>query len=132
MNAHREVPSPMRATQRYQPVPDSIREARHLVGRALAQAGLHRRIEDVTLAVSELATNAVTHAPQGSFVVTLTHDDHHLDLAVEDANPEAPVLCSPEPTALGGRGIAIVAMLSDEWGVDPLAEGKRVWCRFSG
>jgi hypothetical protein len=49
---------------------------------------------------------------------------------VFDADPRLP---SPgrSAEAVGGRGLLMVAQLSDRWGFEPLADGKRVWAELS-
>lgn len=34
--------------------------------------------------------------------------------------------------AEGGRGLGLVGMLADDWGVDPLDPGKSVWFELRG
>jgi hypothetical protein len=90
------------------------------------------RFEEVgNLAVSELVTNAVQHA--GTAVrMDLTLFDSVLAIAVHDAGPGRPVIGTPAGRTIGGRGLAIVAKLSETWGVedDRGAPGKTVWCRI--
>ena len=61
--------------------------------------------------------------------------DEHSVLRI-DVYDRSPGEVNPEPKnpglgAEGGRGLAIVARLSSKWGVDPLAQGKRVWFTLS-
>ena len=81
------------------------------------------------LVVSELATNAVLHAGSG-FAVTLTHDDDVMRVAVADDERERPAPVDAASSAVGGRGLRIVDLLADRWGVDDLADGKSVWVEF--
>jgi anti-sigma regulatory factor (Ser/Thr protein kinase) len=78
---------------------------------------------------SELVTNAVIHAHSGVELQAVYDDKNILRIDVYDRSPGE---VSSEPRqasegAEGGRGLAIVAKLSCRWGVDSLAQGKRVW-----
>lgn len=78
---------------------------------------------------SELVTNAVIHAHSVVELEAVYDDRSILRIDVYDRSPGA---VDPEPRAVpegaeGGRGLAIVAKLSSRWGVDVLAQGKRVW-----
>ena len=83
-------------------------------------------VEDATLMISELVTNAVRHTRDVLLVlVTLHHDTLRVD--VTDNNPTVPVALDPEHAATSGRGLAIVEALADRWGITPTADGKTVW-----
>ena len=78
---------------------------------------------------SELVTNAVIHA-RSAVELQAVYDD--MSVLRIDVYDRSPVAVSAEPRqasegAEGGRGLAIVAKLSCRWGVDSLAQGKRVW-----
>src|SRR6476659_697330 len=73
-------------------------------------------IDDAALMTSELATNAVTHAAT-PFTVVVEVADQKLRVDIHDASVELPVAdLAASPMALGGRGLALVAALSDRWG----------------
>jgi anti-sigma regulatory factor (Ser/Thr protein kinase) len=80
----------------------------------------------VRLLVSELVINAVLHA-RTAVTLCLHHEPGRLRVEVSDGSTAPPVLRSPGPRAATGRGLQIVANLSDEWGVDMQREGKTVW-----
>jgi anti-sigma regulatory factor (Ser/Thr protein kinase) len=80
----------------------------------------------VRLLVSELVINAVLHA-RTAITLCLHHESGRLRVEVSDGSTMPPVLHTPGPTAPTGRGLQIVASLSDEWGVDVQREGKTVW-----
>jgi anti-sigma regulatory factor (Ser/Thr protein kinase) len=80
----------------------------------------------VRLLVSELVINAVLHA-RTAITLCLHHESGWLRVEVSDGSTMPPVLHTPGPTAPTGRGLQIVASLSDEWGVDVQREGKTVW-----
>ena len=50
-----------------------------------------------------------------------------LRVALADASSTAPRLKRAHPTAEDGRGMAILAALSDRWGIELHVGGKRVW-----
>jgi anti-sigma regulatory factor (Ser/Thr protein kinase) len=87
-------------------------------------------VDDVVLVVSELVTNALVHA-QTPFKVTVQVLEQMLLLEVEDGSPTAPFLVGARVLDTGGRGVAIVNLLSHDWGVDASTDGgKSVWAEF--
>lgn len=111
--------------------PASVREARLFVCGLLRAHGMATIAADAELVVSELATNAVTHAGT-PFTVTLDRDGSQLLLAVQDGTSARPVLAKAETTETRGRGLAIVNALSHDWGSDERpASAKSVWASFA-
>lgn len=111
----------------------SVRKAREFATRALDGWGLTSRTEDIRLCVSELATNAVVHgtARGHGFLVRLDIDDNCVRLEVHDSRRQQPVVREPTVTDISGRGLMLVAALSDEWGVkDRTPLGKVIWSCF--
>ena len=85
--------------------------------------------EAVRLAVSELVSNAVMHGA-GRILVALGVDEEGVHVAVSDGgvgfSPSGePVM--PPADSPGGRGLALIAMLSARWGVLP-GDPTEVWC----
>ncbi|SOE11625.1 Histidine kinase-like ATPase domain-containing protein [Streptomyces sp. 2323.1] len=92
-----------------------------------------------SLCVSELASNALLHGTKRGhgFLVRLHADDDFVRLEVHDSRDHhdgrepQPAVQHPADTDTTGRGLLIVDMLADCWGVEtrePL--GKVVWSRF--
>jgi anti-sigma regulatory factor (Ser/Thr protein kinase) len=82
------------------------------------------------LLVSELVTNVVRHARTP---LSLCADVTSLGVRVEvaDGTREPPTLKAPVPGEPGGRGIAIVSHFADNWGTQPIPDGKLVWFELS-
>jgi hypothetical protein len=53
-----------------------------------------------------------------------------LRLSVLDDAPGSPRVRDPDWADPRGRGLRIVAALSDGWGVEPCETGKEVWARL--
>ena len=110
----------------------SVPEARHFVARSLPETCW---ADEVTLLVSELASNAVRHAGT-PFTVSLACDGATVRVEVDDGNVHRPVLREPSVDAVTGRGLLIVDALAERWGVDSTPTGKTVWfelaCRSVG
>ena len=108
----------------------SASRARSFVGQRLAEHELQYLADDVQLVVSELATNALTHALT-PFTVTLAAVAESLMVKVRDGSPCHPVRNDGAPLDTAGRGVTIVALLSRDWGVTAHADGgKTVWAAF--
>lgn len=84
-------------------------------------------LEAVRLMVSELATNSIRHARTG-FHLVITRRRKSVRIEVTDLAGGTPAAQSVGPTDPSGRGLAIVEMLSDAWGVEyATATDKTVW-----
>jgi anti-sigma regulatory factor (Ser/Thr protein kinase) len=107
-------------------VPESVAAARAFV-RDVVELPEDAR-QSVMIMVSELATNAVVHA-DGAFVVSVECTDDVMRVEVSDQGAGAPTLRSPDADDPHGRGLQVVAGLSDEWGVVPDSPSSptRVW-----
>jgi anti-sigma regulatory factor (Ser/Thr protein kinase) len=113
---------------RLAPVPTSARQARRFVSDTLAQWGDEPYVEAASLLVSDLVTNAVLHA--GSAVeVVVGHDGRHANLRIEvhDSSLRSPRMGGFDLDATSGRGLALVDAISDRWGVENDADGKKIW-----
>ena len=110
--------------RQFDATPEAVREARLFLRAEMAGRVDPESQYNVTLALSELTTNAVRHAGTPFDVVVKTNG--HIRIEVEDGSTVAP---SPgSPSAEGGRGLAIVDWVCDRWGVDIRGETKCVWC----
>jgi anti-sigma regulatory factor (Ser/Thr protein kinase) len=111
--------------------PRSVRAARRFAQDALAgQPG--RVLEAITLMVSELATNSIRHGGSG-FRLCIATTRKGIRVEVTDRAGGEPTMRFPAPDEPHGRGLQIVDMLSDSWGVErPGPSGKTVWFTIGG
>lgn len=117
------VPHATRTQISLPPETGSIPQARRFVDEALPGSC---SADDVTLLVSELASNAVRHA-RSPFTVAVGCDAAIVRVEVTDDSPLLPVPQRPPVEAVTGRGLMIVEALSRRWGVEPTGSGKTVW-----
>ena len=127
--------------------PVSVSGARRFVADGLVSWGLDDLVDNATVCVSELATNAALHSASTFMEVGMRPLEDGVHINVEDdgitpAEAVAPREMFPEsgddgdlpladePTT--GRGLAIVSILAREWGVERTSRGKRVWCHITG
>ncbi|OEV02736.1 ATP-binding protein [Streptomyces oceani] len=106
---------------------------RHLrrVARAHTRAwGLEQLADAAELALTELTTNVHRHTPDRWCVVTLIHTLTGLRIEVYDHSPIIPVPLRADELAESGRGLALVALLTDKWDVTLHRIGKTVWCEL--
>ncbi|MEU9455998.1 ATP-binding protein [Streptomyces sp. NPDC048277] len=112
----------------------SVPAARRFAAQSLRCWGLADwvRADDVSLCVSELATNALLHgAPPGrGFLLRLRYDGDVVRVEVHDSGAGTPRIAD-ETDGEGGRGLLLVAALTDKWGVCERALGKVVWAEFA-
>ena len=85
-------------------------------------------VDDALLVISELVTNAVRHAGTTSTLeLELGQTGMQLRVALADGSTARPRPRRAGTAAEDGRGMAILAALSDRWGIEPHLHGKRVW-----
>ncbi|OXS30586.1 ATP-binding protein [Streptomyces sp. XY006] len=82
-------------------------------------------VQDAELAISELVTNAVKHAP-GPCGMALRLSGDHLAITVWDTSPGRPESRTPDPRRFGGHGWRLVHKVSHRVAVAPRAVGKQI------
>ncbi|MER7933111.1 MULTISPECIES: SpoIIE family protein phosphatase [unclassified Streptomyces] len=92
------------------------------------------RLEDLSftteLVVSELVTNAIRYG--GSPIrLRLIRDTAMLICEVSDGSSTAPHLRRARVFDEGGRGLLLVAQLTQRWGTRQTSAGKTIWCEQS-
>ncbi len=85
-------------------------------------------VDAVELMVSELATNCVRHT-NTAFDLSVERSRKSIRVEVTDRDDGKPVMRSPGPEDLTGRGLQIVNTLAQAWGVEKQTTpgGKTVW-----
>ncbi|MQA95345.1 MAG: hypothetical protein GEV11_12105 [Streptosporangiales bacterium] len=127
------------------PEPRSVRAARIFTQSTLREWLMHDLVHDVAVTASELVTNACRYGLEHGAGFTydrsirlglLRHGTHVL-CAVADPGHDAPVLNrfpddGETELAEGGRGLQVIACLSEAWGWTTLERaGKVVWAVFA-
>ncbi|MFG2985107.1 SpoIIE family protein phosphatase [Streptomyces sp. NPDC048258] len=108
---------------RYQP--SAVGAVRKAAAEKLEEWGLTDLVFATELILSELVTNAVRHG-SAPVRVRMLHD-HALTCEVWDGTSTAPHLRYAATTDEGGRGLFLVAQLSEHWGVRYTPDGKVIW-----
>ncbi|WP_407565381.1 ATP-binding protein [Streptomyces sp. 184] len=110
-----------------------MRRARLFAGRALTDWSAPVDADDVRTCVSERCTNALLHGgrPGRLLLLRLSLSETALVVEVHDAGSAAPQPRSAAECDESGRGLLVVAALSDRWGVRPRnGIGKLVYAEF--
>ncbi|MFF3698628.1 ATP-binding protein [Streptomyces sp. NPDC002221] len=126
------IDSPRQYTLGLDATPARIPQVRRIVAAHLRHWRLESVIQPVSLGVTELLSNVHRHT-QGDHdcVLELRWARGQLTASVADGDPRLPRLHGPRPFAERGRGLALVAHLSDSWGTQNTPGGKVVWFTLS-
>ncbi|NBM14754.1 ATP-binding protein [Streptomyces sp. GC420] len=116
-------------TVELQALPSRIGQVRRIVSAQLRYWHLDSLIELATLGVTELLSNVHRHAePDKHCTVEIELLLDRLTVSVRDHDPRLPEFRPADPMATTGRGLALIAAVSESWGVKPQGEGgKIVW-----
>ncbi|MFE6488885.1 ATP-binding protein [Streptomyces sp. NPDC057757] len=116
-------------TVELQALPSRIGQVRRIVSAQLRYWHLDPLIDPAALGVTELLTNVHRHAqPDKLCTVEIELLLDRLTVSVHDHDPRLPDVRDADTTATCGRGLAMVAAVSESWGVRPDGEsGKVVW-----
>ncbi|MGW5425178.1 SpoIIE family protein phosphatase [Streptomyces sp. NPDC003943] len=105
--------------------PSEVGAVRSRAAEQLEKWGLEELAFSTELILSELVTNAIRYGA-APVRVRLLHD-RTLTCEVWDSSGTAPHLRYAAGTDEGGRGLFLVAQISEHWGTRYTAEGKVIW-----
>ncbi|MFF9809326.1 SpoIIE family protein phosphatase [Streptomyces coeruleorubidus] len=112
-------------TWRLPPDPAAVARAREMAGEQLTAWGLAEAEFTTELIVSELVTNALRYG--GAPIELRLIRDSALICEVSDGSSTAPHLRRARVFDEGGRGLLLVAQLSERWGSRQTPTGKTIW-----
>ncbi|WP_326701284.1 SpoIIE family protein phosphatase [Streptomyces sp. NBC_01754] len=113
--------------------PEALTSCRRMIRAAVRAWGAKERADEVELAADELVTNALMHTDGGAIVTirVLTGPERRLRVDVEDRSSALPRRREAGESGVSGRGLMLVDLLADVWGVEARGGGKCVWCEFA-
>ncbi|MFD8424638.1 SpoIIE family protein phosphatase [Streptomyces sp. NPDC059668] len=116
-----------------QSAPEQIADARQQVRELLHDWGSEDQRDSAVLLVSEILTNVLVHTDDDALLVaevTGEPGERRIRVEVTDASDDLPHRRRPGELASSGRGLVLVGVLAEAWGVDPRGEGKTTWFEF--
>ncbi|MCQ4041904.1 ATP-binding protein [Streptantibioticus rubrisoli] len=121
----------LRCAVRLEALPHRIGQVRRIVSAQLRYWELEQLLDTTLLGITELLANVHRHAqPDKQCTVELSYDRGRLTVSVTDNDPRPPsIALGTDALDTSGRGLAMLAALSDGWGTRPNADGdgKVVW-----
>ncbi|MGW7008865.1 ATP-binding protein [Streptomyces sp. NPDC054933] len=121
---------------RLEALPHRIGQVRRIVSAQLRYWDLEPLLDTTLLGITELLANVHRHAqPNKHCIVELSFDRGRLTVSVTDNDPRPPLIAlRTDALDTSGRGLAMLAALSDGWGTRPNGNGggKVVWFSLSG
>jgi len=107
--------------------PAAAAEARGQVRAVIRDWDVPVDASTAVLLTSELVTNAIRHEVSGTITLTIACPCGQLRIDVHDSSYSLPVVLEAAADAEAGRGLMLVATLSDEWGFYRTPAGKAVY-----
>ncbi|MFH9672574.1 SpoIIE family protein phosphatase [Streptomyces sp. NPDC017405] len=110
--------------------PERIAEARRHLRELLHDWASAEQVDAAVLLVSEMVTNVLVHTDADALLlaeVTCEGDGRRLRVEVFDTGDDLPHKRRPGELASSGRGLMLIELLADTWGVEPRGEGKSIW-----
>ncbi|MFD7015031.1 SpoIIE family protein phosphatase [Streptomyces sp. NPDC059928] len=110
--------------------PERIAGARRQLRELLHDWADEEQVDSAVLMISEMITNVLVHTDGDAVLVAEAFGPlgtRRLRVEVADASDELPHRRHPGEMASSGRGLILMQMLADAWGVDPRGDGKSIW-----
>ncbi|MCX3060442.1 ATP-binding SpoIIE family protein phosphatase [Streptomyces beihaiensis] len=110
--------------------PERIADARQQLRELLHDWTDDDQLDSAVLLISEMVTNVLVHTDGDALMVaevTSGGGPRRLRVEVADASDDLPHRRRPGELASSGRGLVLMELLAERWGVDPRGEGKSIW-----
>ncbi|MFJ9039696.1 SpoIIE family protein phosphatase [Streptomyces sp. NPDC102406] len=111
--------------------PERIAAARQQIRELLHDWADADQVDSAVLLVSEMATNVLVHTDGDALLVAevarSAEGARRLRVEVSDGSDDLPHKRRPGELASSGRGLVLMELLAQRWGVDPQGEGKCIW-----
>jgi anti-sigma regulatory factor (Ser/Thr protein kinase) len=116
-------------TVELQALPSRIGQVRRIISAQLRYWHLDPLIDHAALGVTELLTNVHRHAqPDKICTVDIELLLERLTVSVSDHDPRLPTITPAGLLDTSGRGLALIAAVSESWGMRPVGDtGKSIW-----
>lgn len=88
------------------------------------------QVDSAVLLLSEMLTNVLVHTDADALLLAEVRGeagDRRMRIEVTDTSDDLPHKRRPGELASSGRGLMLIELLADLWGVDPQGEGKSIW-----
>ncbi|PWI16771.1 phosphatase [Streptomyces sp. Act143] len=111
--------------------PERVGVAREQLRELLHDWPSQDQIDSAVLLLSEMLTNVLVHTDADALLLAEVHGDgpgtRRMRIEVTDSSDDLPHKRRPGELASSGRGLMLIELLADAWGVDPRGEGKSIW-----
>ncbi|MFM9368853.1 SpoIIE family protein phosphatase [Streptomyces sp. Da 82-17] len=110
--------------------PERIAGARQQLRELLHDWAEPEQVDSAVLMVSEMITNVLVHTDGDALLLVEAQGEvgeRRLRVEVADSSDELPHKRHPGELASSGRGLVLMELLADSWGVTPRGEGKSIW-----
>ncbi|MFI5677211.1 ATP-binding SpoIIE family protein phosphatase [Streptomyces cellulosae] len=113
--------------------PERVAVARQQLRELLHDWRSADQVDSAVLLLSEMLTNVLVHTDADALLLAEVRGGRtgpggrRMRVEVTDTSDALPHKRRPGELASSGRGLMLIEMLADVWGVDPRGEGKSIW-----
>ncbi|GAA3990260.1 SpoIIE family protein phosphatase [Streptomyces plumbiresistens] len=110
--------------------PERVAVARQQLRELLHDWASADQVDSAVLLLSETLTNVLVHTDADALLLAEVRGDpgeRRMRIEVTDTSDDLPHKRRPGELASSGRGLVLIELLADVWGVDPRGEGKSIW-----
>ncbi|MDF3301031.1 SpoIIE family protein phosphatase [Streptomyces tropicalis] len=110
--------------------PERVSVARQQMRELLHDWASGEQVDSAVLLLSEMLTNVLVHTDTDALLlaeVAGEEGERRLRVEVSDSGDDLPHKRRPGELASSGRGLVLIELLADAWGVDPRGHGKTIW-----
>ncbi|GAT84219.1 magnesium or manganese-dependent protein phosphatase [Streptomyces sp. F-3] len=110
--------------------PERVSVARRQLREVLHDWASEDQVDSAVLLLSEMLTNVLVHTDADALLLAEVEGEkgeRRLRVEVTDSGDDLPHKRRPGELASSGRGLVLIEMLADAWGVVPQGQGKSTW-----